>query len=139
MKIAVVVAVIVAATINTKLAEADMVDVFLNIGKDAFLACAKQNGYTETKLREIYDKEITLGMDKATCLGACTMKELGALKDSKLSPEKMNIFIKIAYAKAPDKIPAMQKLVVECIEKVKTITDECQMTFAFVDCFMGQQ
>nr|XP_033327936.1 uncharacterized protein LOC117221244 [Megalopta genalis] len=138
MKIVIVVAVVVAAAVNTKFVEADMVDIFLNIARDPLLACAKENGFTEETPREIYDKEVQRSLEEATCLSACTMKELGTLKDSELIPVKLNIFIKIAYAKEPEKISVKEKAAAECVEKVKSISDECKMTYSFIKCFMEE-
>ncbi|XP_033327933.2 uncharacterized protein LOC117221241 [Megalopta genalis] len=137
MKIVIVVAVVVAAAVNTKFVEADMVDVFLNIGREPLLACAKENGFTEETPREIYDKEVQRSLEEATCLSACAMKGLGVLKDSTLNPKMVNVFIKIAYLKDPEMTSVKIKEAAECNEKAKSISDECKMTFYFIKCFMG--
>nr|XP_033333458.1 uncharacterized protein LOC117224556 [Megalopta genalis] len=134
MKILVVVAVVFAAV----MVKADVADLYLDLVKDPITHCAKENGFTEQTPREIFDKDLKSGLDGSTCLLACTMKRMGTIKDSKLNQENLIAFVKEAHSKNPEKIPVLEKAVAECMEKVKSMPDECKMAFSYVQCFLDK-
>ncbi|XP_015436409.1 PREDICTED: uncharacterized protein LOC107191807 [Dufourea novaeangliae] len=119
-------------------ASADHADLYLEPMKDQILTCGKENGFTEQTPREIFDKDAAMGLDKATCHRACTMKLLNILKDSKIDADKLNNVIKMVHADQPEVVQKLQKSGAECIEKVKPVSDECKMAYAFVDCFLDK-
>lgn len=118
--------------------QADFIDTYLELSKVPTLKCAKTVGYTETDPRVIFDHEVKLGVDKASCLRSCILKSMNMLKDSKINLEMINEFIKIVHSEEPEKIEIMQKNAVECLDQVKDISDDCKMAFSFIQCYVDK-
>ncbi|XP_078052047.1 uncharacterized protein LOC144478183 [Augochlora pura] len=72
-----------------------------------------------------------------TCQGSLCA-HCACLKDSKLNLQALDDFIKTAHSKTPENIPVLQKASAECVEKVKSIADECKMAYSYVKCFMDK-
>ncbi|XP_033193957.2 uncharacterized protein LOC117158791 [Bombus vancouverensis nearcticus] len=118
--------------------QADFIDTYLELSKVPTLKCAKTIGYTETDPRIIFDQEAKLGVDKASCLRSCILKSLNMLKDSKIDLEMINEFIKIVHNEEPEKIEPMKQNAVECLDKVKDMSDDCKMAYSFIQCYVDK-
>ncbi|XP_076172757.1 general odorant-binding protein 28a-like [Ptiloglossa arizonensis] len=124
--------------LTATIARGDSVDIYLEKNGDQLVACGKENGFTEQTPREIYEKDAKAGVDAATCLRACVLKSLNMVKNSKMDLEGSNQFVETIHSDNPEMIEKLQKGVAECAEKVNGISDECKMSYSFVDCFLDK-
>ncbi|XP_076659368.1 general odorant-binding protein 19d-like [Halictus rubicundus] len=134
MNIATAIVIVFAATF----VGADIIDLYVEQVKGPLITCGKEYGLIGETAREVFDQDAAMGMVGATCLRACTMKAVGLMKDSKLDQQMLETFVKAVHVDDPEKIPVMQKAVVECLEKAKPLSDECKIAYSFGDCFFDK-
>ncbi|XP_003700064.1 general odorant-binding protein 19d-like [Megachile rotundata] len=125
---------LIAATIRAE----DYIDVYLGLMKEAIQACAKENGYTDQNAREIFDKEMTLGEENATCLRACVMKMGAFMHHSKINKHNVNTFLGVVHGENPELLKKLEKGASECIDKVDDIADECKKAYVYIQCFLDK-
>ncbi|XP_053972459.1 uncharacterized protein LOC128873142 [Hylaeus volcanicus] len=118
---------------------ADIVDAYLEKYREQFVTCAKENGLTEQNPRDAFDNDAKAGLEGASCLRACTLKAMGALKDSKLDLVPAIQFIETIFPEDPQMVQGSKKVLEECAEKVKGTSDECKMAYSFIECFLDKQ
>ncbi|XP_043251535.1 uncharacterized protein LOC122396870 [Colletes gigas] len=124
---------LVASTVH-----ADIIDVYLEKTKEQFQNCAKENGFTEQNLRNVFNQDAKAGMEAASCLRECTLKSMNMLKDSKLNMDMMNEFIEAVHSENPEMVKNLKNAAVSCAEKVKGMPDDCKMAYSFVECFLDK-
>ncbi|XP_043521451.1 uncharacterized protein LOC122534662 [Frieseomelitta varia] len=115
---------------------ADFIDMYLEFSKDATLDCGKENGFTEDDARAIFDKDLEVGLENATCLKACILKQLGMLRNSKINMKMIKDFIRIVHKEDPETMKIGLEHADYCHEKVKDLTDDCKMAYGLIDCYL---
>ncbi|XP_076620981.1 uncharacterized protein LOC143341726 [Colletes latitarsis] len=124
---------LVASTVH-----ADVIDAYLEKTKEQFQNCAKENGFTEQNLRDVFEKDAKAGLEAASCLRECILKSMDMLKDSKLNMEKVNEFLESVHSENPEMLQNSKNAALACTEKVKGMKDECKMAYAFGECFLDK-
>ncbi|CAK9819071.1 hypothetical protein ANTQUA_LOCUS10033 [Anthophora quadrimaculata] len=74
---------------------------------------------------------------KSGCYNACVLKHLNLLEDGVLKPENIQSITENIYNHAPEKVPQKIEAMTQCSEKVKSITDECELAYEFTQCMKG--
>ncbi|XP_017795530.1 PREDICTED: uncharacterized protein LOC108576964 [Habropoda laboriosa] len=114
---------------------ADDNDAIMEAVKEQTDACVEELQITKEDIEKLLNNDVEDDLrEKAGCLKACVMRSTGIFENGVINIDNVQKMLEKAFPESPAKIAEKLDITRQCIEKVKDITEECDLAYNFCKC-----